>query len=133
MEKFIMTTIGDRIQQRRTEMNLSLAELARRADLSKGYLHAIESGTTQSPSAEILFRLANELSTTIADLLGEVEIADHKREELDIPDGLRQLAEEDDLTPDDVEMLARIEYRGKRPENVKDWRYIFESIRRTLK
>lgn len=125
-----MSTLGERIRQRRIEKNLSLAELARRADLSKGYLHAIEGGDTQKPSAEILFRVANELGTTIGDLLGE----EHIEQELpDIPEPLLQLANEDNLTEADINMLARIEYRGKRPESVGDWRYIFESIKRTLR
>jgi transcriptional regulator with XRE-family HTH domain len=125
-----MSTLGERIRQRRTEKNLSLAELARRADLSKGYLHAIESGDTQKPSAEILFRIANELSTTIGDLLGEESV---EPEMVEIPDTLYKLALEDNLTEADIKMLAGIQYRGKRPETVADWRYIFESIKRTLR
>jgi XRE family transcriptional regulator of biofilm formation len=125
-----MTTVGERLRQRRTEKNLSLAELARRAELSKGYLHAIESGDTQNPSAEILFRIANELGTTIADLLGEEEV---ERPMLDIPDSLREFALQEQLTQADIEMLAGIQYRGKRPETVGDWSFIFESIKRTLR
>src|SRR5882724_3766751 len=125
-----MSNIGERIKLRRTEMNIALAELARRAGLSKGYLHAIESGDTQSPSAEILFRIANELGTTIADLLGEEQV---EPDTADISASLREFAEAENLTEADVEMLARIQYRGKRPTNVDDWRYIFESIKRTLR
>lgn len=125
-----MSTFGERIRQRRTEKNIALAELARRADLSKGYLHAIETGTTQSPSAEILFRIANELGTTIADLLGEPPAPTFSP---DVPDKLREFAVTEKLTEADVKMLARIQYRGKRPESVDDWRYIFESIKRTLR
>lgn len=125
-----MSNIGERIKLRRTEMNIALAELARRADLSKGYLHSIESGDTQSPSAEILFRIANELGTTIADLLGEEQVEPVSAE---ISVSLREFAKAENLTGADVEMLARIEYRGKRPDNVDDWRYIFESIKRTLR
>lgn len=126
----MVNTIGERIRQRRTEKNISLAELARRADLSKGYLHAIETGTTQSPSAEILFRIANELGTTIADFLGEEPVS---RSITELSESLNQFAIEDNLTPADIEMLANIQYRGKRPDTVADWRYIFESIRRTLR
>ena len=125
-----MSVVGDRIRQRRLEKNLSLAELARRADLSKGYLHSIEGGDTQNPSAEILFRIANELGTTIGDLLGEDTIEDLVQ---DIPASLLQFAEEDNLTEADIKMLGKIQYRGKRPETVADWRFIFESIKRTLR
>ncbi len=126
-----MATKGKRIKVRRIEMGLSLAELARRADISKGYLHSIESGETQSPSAEVLFKVAHELETTIADLLGETEI--RSVIDGDIPENLLQLAQEDDLTQADVQMLANIRYRGKQPQSVADWRFIFESIKRTVR
>jgi XRE family transcriptional regulator of biofilm formation len=128
-----MSVVGDRIKQRRVEVNISLAELARRADLSKGYLHAIESGETQSPSAEILYRIANELGTTIADLLGENPELAEQKEHLDISQSLLDFASQDELPDADVKMLARIQYRGKRPNSVPDWRFIYESIKRTIR
>ena len=129
-----MSVVGDRIKQRRAEVNISLAELARRADLSKGYLHAIESGETQSPSAEILYRIANELGTTIADLLGEnPELEDQQEEQVELPESLLDFAAQDKLPDTDVKMLARIQYRGKRPNSVSDWRFIYESIKRTIR
>src|SRR5258706_7688433 len=116
-----MSVVGDRIKQRRAEVNISLAELARRADLSKGYLHAIESGETQSPSAEILYRIANELGTTIADLLGEnPELEDQQEEQVELPEFLLDFAAQDKLPDTDVKMLARIQYRGKSPNSVSD-------------
>ena len=125
-----MMSIGERIQQRRVEKNLSLAELARRAGLSKGHLHSIEGGDTQNPSAEILFRIATELGTTMADLMGE-ETAEPPKS--DVPSSLLEFAREENLTEADIEMLAQIQYRGKHPENKSDWRYIFELIKRTLR
>lgn len=126
-----MSMIGERIKSRRSEMNISIAELARRADISKGYLHSIESGDTQSPSAEVLFKIAHELGTTMADLLGETETP--VLSEVEIPETLQKLAQEDNLTQADVLMLASIRYRGKQPQSVGDWRYIFESIKRTVR
>ena len=130
-----MSIIGDKINQRRVEKRLSLAELARRANISKSYLHAIESGETQSPSAEILFRLANELDATIADLLGEEDpsSAGERLQSTEIPPTLLDFAQLEDLPDADIQMLANIEYRGKKPESVGDWRYIYESIKRTLR
>jgi transcriptional regulator with XRE-family HTH domain len=125
-----MSSVGERIRQRRSEKNLGLAELARRADVSKGYLHSIEAGDTQSPSADILFRIANELSTTIGDLLGEEVVSEAMP---DVPDSLQRFAFSENLTRADIEMLARIQYRGKRPHSEDDWRFIFESIKRTLR
>lgn len=127
-----MAIIGDRIKLRRTEQELSLAELARRVDISKGYLHNIESGETVNPSAEVLFRIANELHTTIADLLGEEE-QQPLQTDVVIPSVLEQFAKKAGLTEADKQMLARIEYRGKKPETLEDWQFIFESIKRTVR
>lgn len=120
---------------RRNEKNLTAAELARRVSISKGYLHNLETGEAQNPSAEILFKIANELGTTIADLMGETEIG-YERVSIDnedIPQSLREFAEEAKLPESDILMLVGIQYRGKRPESIDDWRFIYESIRRTLK
>ncbi len=120
---------GARIKQRRVEKGLALAELARRLEISKGYLHSMENGAIQSPSADVLMRIAKELGTTITDLLGE-ESASVIEE---IPNSLAQFAAEADLTEADVHMLAHIEYRGKRPDHIDDWRFIYEAIKRTLR
>jgi transcriptional regulator with XRE-family HTH domain len=126
-----VSAVGERVKLRRLEMALSLAELARRADISKGYLHSIESGETQSPSAEVLFKIAHELETTIADLLGETET--QPMMDAEIPENLLQLAREDKLTQADIQMLANIRYRGRQPQTMADWRFILESIKRTVR
>jgi hypothetical protein len=79
----------------------------------------------------VLFKIAHELGTTIADLLGETE--QEPVMDAEIPDNLLQLAQEDNLTKSDVQMLANIRYRGKQPQSVADWRFIFESIKRTVR
>lgn len=128
-----MSVIGNMITLRREEKGLSLAELARRTSISKGYLHNLESGEIQSPSADNLFKIANALGTTIADLMDEEHhVSLHSDTDTDST-SLREFADEVGLPESDVEMLAGIRYRGKRPENKEDWRYIYESIKRTLK
>jgi transcriptional regulator with XRE-family HTH domain len=127
-----MSTIGEQIKLRRTEKELSLTELAKRVDISKGYLHSIESGATRNPSAEVLFRIANELGTTIADLLDEEEPFEDDSY-VDIPDSLAEFAKDEELPEADIIMLARIEYRGKKPQSPSDWRFIYESIKRSVK
>jgi transcriptional regulator with XRE-family HTH domain len=120
--------ITDRLQQRRREKKSSLTALAIKAGISKGYLHAIETGKTLHPSADVMQRLANALGTTIGDLLGEEIMTP----EGDIPPTLWEFASTSGLAEADVRMLANIHYRGKRPERVEDWWFIFEAIKRTL-
>ena len=56
-------TIGKIINSTRIARGLSLSELARRADISKSYLHSIESGATKNPSFVTVMRLGWELDT----------------------------------------------------------------------
>lgn len=120
--------VGEKIRQIRRKRKLSLEELARRAQISKSYLWQMEKGRSKRPSAEILYRLATALGTTIADLLG-LEIRFSAEGVGQLPPGLRELAEErKDLQPEDIRMLANIHYRGRQPKTKQDWNFIYEAI-----
>lgn len=128
--------LGDQIRQRREEKGISAADLARRAGLSKGYLSELESGGAESgnarpprPSAEILYRIATELGTTIADLL-EKEIQPAPTA---IPPGLQEFAAKSNIPEEDVKMLAQIRFRGNQPSSVEDWQFLYESIKRSIR
>ena len=124
--------LSDQIRSRRIEQRLSLAELARRAKVSKGYLHQMENASdTPHPSAEILYRIAFALGTSVGELL-EKQIARADEELTGVPEELRQFALAEQLPDEDVKMLARIEYRGQRPRTVDDWRFLYESIKRII-
>src|SRR4051794_20061436 len=113
-------TLGERIRQRREEKGISAVELARQARISKGYVSELESGRAARPSGTILFRIANVLGTTVADLLGE-EI---RPANASIPAALRTFAEDAQLPEEDVRMLAQIQFRGEQPQNADDWRFL---------
>jgi transcriptional regulator with XRE-family HTH domain len=121
-------SLGDQIHKRRLEKHISLPELARLSRVAKGYLWEIEDGSATRPSAETLYRIAKVLGTSIADLLGYEVVATQQA----IPDTLREYAQEARLPDSDVAMLASIVYRGEQPKTKEDWRYIYESIRRTI-
>ena len=120
--------VGERIRMRREEAGLSGAELARRTDLSRAYLSEIETGRALRPSGPVLYRIASELGTTVADLLGEEQPVLSKR----IPDSLSRFAKSSALTQPDIEMLAQIKFRGKQPQSEDDWRFLYESIKRSV-
>ncbi|MCW5881303.1 MAG: helix-turn-helix transcriptional regulator [Anaerolineae bacterium] len=122
-------TLGQRVRQRREEKGMSLSALARSSQVSKGYLSQIENDSAPRPSGETLYRMATALGTTVADLLGrEVEVAT-----IAVSPSLREFAREASLPEADVSMLAGIRYRGEQPRNSADWRYLYESIRRTIR
>ncbi len=125
-------TIGQRIKQRREELHISLNQLSGKSGVAKGWLWELENEKRDKdvrPSADTVFKIAEALGTSAADLLGKKIQQNTTR---DIPDVLKLFAQEYDLTDADVEMLAHIEFRGEKPETKDDWRYIYESIRRTI-
>jgi transcriptional regulator with XRE-family HTH domain len=127
-----IVAIGVEIRNRREEQGLSLTDLARLAGVSKGYLSQIEADATKRPSANTLFKIATALGTSIGELVGRDQgTTEALGGTVEVPDSLRALAQEDHLPDAEVRMLAGIRYRGKTPKTVSDWRYIYESIRRS--
>ena len=122
--------LGQRLRQSREKKGLSLSELARQAQVSKGYLSQIESGQTDRPSAQVLYSIASVLETSVGALLGmPVEEANS---EVMISNSLREFAQADELDEEGVNMLARVRHRGRQPQTVDDWRYLYESIKRSI-
>lgn len=122
-------TLGQIVRQRREEKGLSLSALARASKVSKGYLSQIENDAAPRPSGDTLFKMAQALGTTVADLLGR-EAAPAGRE---ISPVLVEFAQQARLPEADVQMLAAIRYRGEQPRTIEDWRFLYESIRRTIR
>jgi transcriptional regulator with XRE-family HTH domain len=50
--------VGGYIRTCRERAGLSLTELARRAEISKSYLHGIEHANTENPSFDVVMRIA---------------------------------------------------------------------------
>jgi transcriptional regulator with XRE-family HTH domain len=109
---------------------LSLSDLGRLAGVSKGYLSQIESDAATRPSAQTLFKVARALGTSLGELLGEQE-GRGADADVEVSDSLRDFAAEEQLPEAEVLMLARIRYRGRAPRTADDWRFIYESIRRS--
>ncbi len=122
--------IGERIKQRREERGIKLSELARRAGVSKAYLSALEKGASKRPSADILYKIASALGTSVADLMGRtLQVAEEERQ---IPPGLYELALSENLSEEEINMLKSIKYRGKSPQTKDDWKFLYESIKRSV-
>ena len=124
--------LSQKIKQLRQEKGYSLNELAERAGISKAYLSQLENNRSKQPSAEILLKIASALRTTIADLLDK-PVRVHAKDFGEMPDGLRELIDEQgetlDIREEDVKMLMSIRYRGNQPETPEDWEHILRTIR----
>lgn len=123
--------IGERIRLRRDELGLSLSALATKAGVSKGYLWSLEKGETEArPSGRTLYAIAEALGTTMSDLLGRELLVEPSPE---IPDSLREFAQAEGLTDKDVQMLAGINFRGRRPADRDSWSHVWWAIRASVR
>ncbi len=120
--------IGERVRRYRRERELTLARLAEPSGLSKGYLSAIETGHTSRPSGDTLYKIADALGVLISDLFDRRLLSDAPN---DIPESLNEFAREFALPQADIQMLAKIEFRGERPQTKERWAHIYSAIRDT--
>jgi len=117
---------GENVRTERKNQGYSQADLADKVGISRTYLSQIEQGRAQNLS----LRLAQRLSTVLGIKSPyQEDDEDEEKEEEDIPQSLREFAEEDDLPPGDVQMLADIEYRGERPQDPQQWRILYNVIK----
>lgn len=124
--------LSDQIHRYRLARGFSQAELARRSQISKGYVSHLESRQNRShPTGEVLYRIAFALGVSVGELL-EKQIKAVALELPELPAELREFALSEQLPDEEIAMLARIEIRGHRPRTVKDWSYLYEAIKRSI-
>jgi len=119
--------VGQRIKRIRETQGMSLAELARKAEISKGYLHSLENQPPANPTLETLKKVADALGVTIADLIGAPKVRAVLPEAL--PPGLEELVKElrsagTPLDAETVASLSSMRYRGKAPTAKEDFRML---------
>lgn len=117
--------IGVRIRQLREKRGWSLTELAEQASVSRSYISQIESGKS-IPTQEKILQLAEALGVLPSELLGEAV------EQTNIPSSLKEFAAGAKLESADIQMLAQIQYRGKRPDTPEEWKAIYSVIKGML-
>lgn len=111
--------LGRRIRDARTERGWSLAEVSRRTGLSRAYINALERGKGRRPGADTIRRLE--------DVLGRVSTAEPASLG-ELPVGLQQLAVERNLPASEIQVLAGLQVRGRQPESLERWRFIYDAL-----
>jgi transcriptional regulator with XRE-family HTH domain len=117
-----VASLGERVRAYREAQEYSLSDLAKKSGVSRSYLYQVESGAS-SPTEEKLLALATALGVTVTDLLG-IDATPPA-----VPDALATFAQEANLPSGDVEMLARINFRGKQPTTSEGWRALYLMIK----
>ena len=124
--------LGQRIRSRRHAQKLSLNDLARMSGVSKGYLSQVERSLTSRPSAATVFSIADALGMSVTELFDGIRPDGEEDVSPEVEPSLQEFVDEADLPPVDITMLAGIRYRGLQPSTKDDWRYLYESIRRSV-
>jgi len=109
--------LGRRLRQVRERLGWSLAEVSKRTGLSRAYINALELGRGKRPGAEAVRRLE--------DVLGPLRPAVQPQ---DLPPGLGQLVLERNLPEAEARLLAGLRVRGKQPESLERWRFIYDAL-----
>lgn len=130
-------SLAKRIREERERAGLTLDQLAEKAELSKTYLWELEKDTkgTKKPSADVLLRIAQALSITIADLLAlpAVRVDDTNvnlsPSLIEFRDWMKKIKEP--LSDEDLRDLATMRFRGGQPKTKDDWYDLYRLMKRS--
>ncbi len=135
-----MASLADQLRKLRSDKDLSLEEVAKRAGISKTYLWELERDTdkTKKPSADVLMRIADALSTTLVELLS-LPTVQSPSGPVQIPPALKKLQDQmqamkTPLTDEELHDLTMMKFRGGQPETAREWHQLYllldSSVRR---
>jgi transcriptional regulator with XRE-family HTH domain len=132
-------SLARRIRDARNAAGLTLDELAAKSGISKTYIWELEKDESgeKKPSAEVLLKIANALSTTIAQLLA-LPTVQAKTEEVILSASLlefrdRMAKQGTPLKDHELRDLATTQFRGGQPRTVDDWNDLYLALVRTTK
>jgi transcriptional regulator with XRE-family HTH domain len=118
---------------------MTLDQLAKAAGVSKTYVWELEqdADATKKPSAELLLKIANALSITLADLM-ELPSVKADNRTVEISESLREFIErmrrlKIRLTDSEIRDLATTRFRGGQPKTADDWHDLYRVLKRSVK
>jgi transcriptional regulator with XRE-family HTH domain len=130
-------SLAKRLRKFRESQDLSLDEVASRAKISKTYLWELEKDTSsqKKPSAEVLLRIANVLSVTIADLL-DLPMVQVRESAIELSGSLQDFRDRmkrqgTPLSQQDLHDLAVMKFRGGQPQTADEWQMLYLTLTRT--
>lgn len=126
--------LGQRIREIRNIKGETLKETSIKTELSVSYLSDIERGRT-NPSLQTLETIASHFNLSVTDMLAGVEFAGEPTNNA-LPPGLVELLDDKELgreiDKDWIQLLEKINLRGKRPQTKREWLELFLSLKRIL-
>jgi y4mF family transcriptional regulator len=133
-----MSSVGERIKKRRTELGWTQDQLAQKAGISKSFLSDLENGK-RSVSADNLLDIARVLSLSL-DYLMKGEETEPKSAEVQIPASLAAFADQERLTFKQTIALLRMREQivahrsSTKKEGLEqvDWQKFYEAVKEFL-
>lgn len=126
--------LKDKLRELRTGRDLTLKNLAETTGLSVSYLSDIERGRT-NPSLKTVEALADALDVSVQTLLTGVEFIEETSHD-DLPEGLKELVNDEEfnkeINGDWIDLLSKIQMRGKRPQSKREWMELYLHLRSLL-
>jgi len=120
------SAFGVFLRKLRENRGLSLRELSQLAGIDHAYIYRLETGAKESPSAEVLAKLARALKATKRD----ADMLRYLAENPNVSVGLAEYAIEDQtVTLDELATAAGVVYRGS---TRRDYKTVIERVRRIL-
>jgi len=129
--------LAKRLREERERAGMTLDQLAEKAEVSKTYLWELEKDAKgqKKPSADVLLRIAEALSLTIADLLSlpavrvdetKVEISQSL---IEFRSWMKKIGEP--LSESDMRELATMRFRGGQPKTRDNWHDLYRILKRS--
>lgn len=129
--------IAQALREARQRHGWTVREVAARTGVSAAYVNRLERGEVTRPGADVVRRLE--------DVIGPLAAPPQRSERQPgavarcerraagpapsvLPEGLRQLAEEQDLSAADVLALSALRFNGRQPRTIERWRAIHEAL-----
>lgn len=133
-----MSSVGERIKKRRTELGWTQDQLSQKAGISKSFLSDLEN-SKRSVSADNLLDIARVLSLSL-DYLMKGEETEPKSAEVQIPASLAAFADEERLTFKQTIALLRMREQivahrsSTKKEGLEqmDWQKFYEAVKEFL-
>lgn len=134
-----MPTTGDRIRELREKQKMTQDQLAKQADISKGFLSDVENNN-RNISSQSLLKIANALGTSVDYLLSGAVAEVVSKKPVVIPQNLSQAAGQLNLTYNrTLELLdahdsvyARRSDKSRSEFTVEDWKKLYQALKRVF-
>lgn len=132
-----MAHLGATIRALRTNKKITLPTLAERAGISKGLLSKIETDETSNPSVSTLYKIAEGLELTIAEILGTEQLTVKRVAPDEHADWRKKLAaafKGKELDPDILGAMQLLRNRkATKADDIEHWKFLYTSIEKSFK